>query len=255
MADASFDAVIIGGGNKALILAMYLAHYGGMSVGIFEKRHEAGGGWCTDEGAAPGFLADYHSTSVGSGYHQTTMLDFPEWRELGGELSNVKVGVGAIFKEDDSSIVLYSNKADPKGELTAKSIARFSRRDAETWVKIYRLYVDIWLPYFAEYTLNPAPADRPDAMDKLIADPKAEIDPSWLFKSPLETFRDIFENDAFIALLLRFQQSGLNAAPSAGGMGLHNLFTALHTSVREVVGGTHNFAHAAVKIILANGGK
>ena len=44
MADASYDAVIIGGGNKALILGMYLARYGGMSVGIFERRHEIGGG-------------------------------------------------------------------------------------------------------------------------------------------------------------------------------------------------------------------
>jgi len=44
MADTAFDAIIIGGGNKGLILGMYLARYGGMSVGIFEKRHEAGGG-------------------------------------------------------------------------------------------------------------------------------------------------------------------------------------------------------------------
>jgi hypothetical protein len=33
MPDESFDAVIIGGGNKALFLAMYLMKYGGMSVG------------------------------------------------------------------------------------------------------------------------------------------------------------------------------------------------------------------------------
>jgi len=50
MADKTFDAVIIGAGNKALILAMYLAKYGGMHVGLFEKRHEAGGGWTSDAG-------------------------------------------------------------------------------------------------------------------------------------------------------------------------------------------------------------
>ena len=92
MADASYDAVLVGGGSKGLVLAMYLARYGGMKVGIFEKRHEAGGGWCTDEGAVPGFLADYHATSVTTGYHLTTTRDFPEWRQLGGEISNVKVG-------------------------------------------------------------------------------------------------------------------------------------------------------------------
>ena len=43
MADLTFDAVIVGGGNKGLMLAMYLMKYAGMSVGIFERRHEIGG--------------------------------------------------------------------------------------------------------------------------------------------------------------------------------------------------------------------
>ena len=34
MADKSFDAIIIGGGNKGLITGMYLTKYAGMSVGI-----------------------------------------------------------------------------------------------------------------------------------------------------------------------------------------------------------------------------
>ncbi len=42
MSDASYDAIIIGGGNKGLILAMYLARYGGIKVGVFERREEAG---------------------------------------------------------------------------------------------------------------------------------------------------------------------------------------------------------------------
>jgi len=72
MSDQVFDAVIIGGGNKGLIMGMYLARYGGMSVGIFERRHEAGGGWTTEEGAAPGFLNDCHATSVGYVYQLTS---------------------------------------------------------------------------------------------------------------------------------------------------------------------------------------
>ena len=43
MPDETFDAVVVGGGNKGLFLAMYLAKYAGMSVGIFERRHEIGG--------------------------------------------------------------------------------------------------------------------------------------------------------------------------------------------------------------------
>ena len=53
MPDATFDAVIVGGGNKALLLAMYLIKYGGMSVAIFERRHEVGGCLATEEISAP----------------------------------------------------------------------------------------------------------------------------------------------------------------------------------------------------------
>ena len=51
MPDATFDAVIIGGGNKGLLLAMYLIKYGGMSVGIFERRHEIVGGLVGSNGS------------------------------------------------------------------------------------------------------------------------------------------------------------------------------------------------------------
>ena len=47
MADQTYDAVIVGGGNKALLIALYLIKYAGMSVGIFERMHEIGGCLCT----------------------------------------------------------------------------------------------------------------------------------------------------------------------------------------------------------------
>ena len=68
MADMSFDAVIIGGGNKALVTAMYLTKYGGLSVGMFEERHELGGGWSTEE-PAPGFMANTCSHGHFAHYH------------------------------------------------------------------------------------------------------------------------------------------------------------------------------------------
>ena len=36
MGDTSFDAVIVGGGTKSMVTAIYLAKYAGMSVGVFE---------------------------------------------------------------------------------------------------------------------------------------------------------------------------------------------------------------------------
>ena len=39
----TFDAVIVGGGTKALFLATYLVKYAGMSVGIFERSFKTKG--------------------------------------------------------------------------------------------------------------------------------------------------------------------------------------------------------------------
>ncbi len=43
MADEKFDVVVIGGGSKALVAALYLQAFGGMHVCIFGMMHELGG--------------------------------------------------------------------------------------------------------------------------------------------------------------------------------------------------------------------
>ena len=71
--------------------------YGGMSVGIFEKNHEAGGGWMTEEMSAPGFLNDCHASSTDPSYHMPVERDFPEWGELGGKYNEFEVAIVSIF--------------------------------------------------------------------------------------------------------------------------------------------------------------
>ncbi len=258
MADASYDAVIIGGGNKALITAMYLAKYGGMEVALFESKHEAGGGWCSDEGAAPGFVADYHCTSVGTRYQDVTELDFPEWRELHGGYTRSRAATGSIFKEDDSCIVISHIDDDPTQERSAKSIARFSEKDAEEWVKTTEFLYDVVSPAMLEYRHNPpTPPGEPDALERLLTSSHPGIDPSWAVRTPLEVGRDIFETEALIAHLLRMNYSALRASPDMPGMGFIVVMYAMAQSsgIYGVRGGTHNWAHAAAKIIFANGGR
>ena len=55
MADMSFDAVIVGGGHHATIIANYLQN-AGLETGVFERLQEVGGGACGDELPAPAFL-------------------------------------------------------------------------------------------------------------------------------------------------------------------------------------------------------
>ena len=80
MADKVYDLVYVGAGNKNLINAMYATKYGGLKVGMFEARHEAGGGWCSDESPAPGFIANHCShIHCYLHHHAPVWVDFPEW--------------------------------------------------------------------------------------------------------------------------------------------------------------------------------
>jgi beta-carotene ketolase (CrtO type) len=257
MADKTYDAVIIGGGAKGLITGMYLAKYGGMEVAIFEQKHEMGGGWCSDEGSVPGFVFDYHCVGVRPYYHFATERDFPEWKEEYGQMTrmvDVKTGIAAIFKEDQSSLITYNLLEDPGQERTAKSIARFSQKDADTWQRVMELY-RLFAPAFVEWVHHPPVApDEMDILDRLSMDKR--FDPSWPGKSLIGVLRDLFESDALISLLVRGALSGGRPA-DLPGLGVVQLMWTLGIALQAayVNHGAHNMAHAAVKIFLANGGK
>ena len=139
MADKSFDAVIIGGGNKGLLLALYLIQYGGMSVGIFERRHEIGGCLATEELSAPGFRGNTHANIILPWYYAPVWRDFPTFWEYGAQWDQHLCSDGFVFKDKENCLAIYSDKHDPTQERTCKEIARFSEKDADRWAKIAAL--------------------------------------------------------------------------------------------------------------------
>lgn len=141
MADATYDAVVVGGGTKSLVTAMYLAKYAGMSVGIFEKRKEIGGSMKTREGAAPGFYCDFCGTEMLVEYFLPIYRDFPDYEEKGLDLYRFDACHCLVHLDSRSVIPIYDSEVDPSGERTAKEIARFAgEKDAETFQKID----DLW---------------------------------------------------------------------------------------------------------------
>jgi beta-carotene ketolase (CrtO type) len=257
MADKSFDAIIIGGGNKGLVTALYLAKYGGMEVGVFEKRHELGGGWSSEEAPAPGFISDTHSTTIGGFYQKVLNWDFPDFEEKGGQWVPYIVAQGAIFREDHTCVTIYGEKEDPTQEKTAQHLARISEHDADAWLQLWKKWKDIIEPAFLKWVFNPpCPPGVTDAMDKVIFNPEVGIDPIWMVKSPLEVLRDLFDSDELICCLLRCAQSWHGVSPDMPAMGLAQIMASLAlVDFGCAVGGTHSYAHAAHKIFLENGGK
>ncbi|MDY6861471.1 MAG: NAD(P)-binding protein [Thermodesulfobacteriota bacterium] len=258
MADKSFDAVIIGGGNKALILAMYLAKYGKMEVGIFEERHELGGGWSTEE-PAPGFMANTCSHVHVANYHLPVYQDIPEWEDYGARYAHTAAPIGIIYIEDQSCVLFYTafDDSDPTQEKTAREIAKFSEKDAETYLKLWDKCEKYWRPALDRWCFTPAqPLGIPDAMDELMQNPDAGIDPAWMFMSPLQVYKDVFDSPTLQHAFARALQSVRFQSDLAGaGLGtlLFIFYDYLHLCY--VVGGKHQLAHASQRVILENGGK
>ena len=256
MADQTFDVVIVGGGNKALILAMYLTKYGKLNVGIFEERHELGGGWSCEE-PAPGYVANTCSMYHVAHYHIPVYQDFPEWKDYGAKYAYTKTTVGCVFEEDNTCLAQYSVFVDPDQEKTASEIARYNKRDADTYLKIWKSYKKYWEPALIEHMFTPAcPVTEQDALDKMLQDPDSGIDPLWLTLSEAQIFKDLFEDPHLQHGFARVNQS-LGFQWDQTGAGLAALFFTFFfwSPGCYAVGGSHVLAHASHKVILENGGK
>jgi phytoene dehydrogenase-like protein len=261
MADLAFDAVVVGGGNKGLVTALYLAAFGGMSVGIFEGRHELGGGWASDDAPAPGFIGDSHCANTNSRYFLPLLEDFPDFSEKSGGFVEMPVARSVILEEDHSCITIYGKSVDPDGTKTAAQIARFSEKDAEIWMKLYHNY---WKPgglhdasIRDENNLALSPNERSwveKQLDEFIAEPGCPIDHRWTRLSMIQACRELWESVEMRVFLA--WSTGRSGAPAdVDGSAGPILDLPEEASHLVAVGGTHSVAHAVIRMILERGGK
>ena len=259
MPDATYDAIVIGGGPKGLACAMYLQRYGGMDVAIFERRHEIGGGWATEESAAPGFLCNTHAQMIYIWLHYLPVQrDFPEFD--GADLDMYVISDGAIFGNTGKCLGIYSVKHDPTQERTAAEIARFSQSDAELWLKGWDLR-ELLLKNIISQTNNP-PADAelilmqtaPQLLTALV-EKGIQLEPIYSMYSPLQGNKEFWESKELQCILVRLALSlGFDVTlPGRGTLPL--MWVALAPYMCFHVGGTHQAAHACHKILVADGAK
>jgi beta-carotene ketolase (CrtO type) len=264
MADLTFDAVVCGGGNKGLMLAMYLAKYAGMSVGIFERRHEIGGGLATEETAAPGFRGNTHATLMLPWYWAPLYRDFPEFWEYGGQYDQYPASTGAIFKDNGKCLTIYSRKSDPTQEKTAKEIAKFSQKDADLWLRaqalaqgdeVQRVQVDNIFQPPEWYALKPECMNRQIAVYPKALEAGFEPDSLLLSSSPIRASREFFDSLEAQYVLCRFIVSGARNPndPMQGGETMGMIGTL--PDIGYARGGTHQIAHACHQILVQNGVK
>jgi beta-carotene ketolase (CrtO type) len=263
MADETFDAVIVGGGNKALFLAMYLIKYAGMSVGIFERRHEIGGCLATEEIAAPGFRGNTHATIQLPFYYLPLWRDFPEFWDYGAKIDQHLCSDGAVFRKDQTCLAIYSEKYDMNQERTAQEIARFSEKDAEKWLRMRKMWLSpefqqVQMDYFylpAEEKVDPKVLERQIAVYPHLVEVGAGVDPdSLVLASPhTRNVKELWESPELQYCNLRFVLSGA-IDPTQPGQGQWTFgLAAMSPSISFCPGGTHQVAHAAHKILVRDG--
>ncbi len=264
MADKTYDVVIVGGGNKALLIALYLIKYGGMSVGIFERRHEIGGCLCTEEISVPGFRGNPHANIILPWYYAPVLRDFPEFWDYGAQWDQHLCSDGFVFKDKENCLAIYSDKHDPTQEKTRQEIARFSEKDADTWGRLWDLEQDpTYRRVMMDMLFNPGELRNDEAIinrqmevyPKLI-EAGFEPDDLILKASHMRACREWFDSPELQSCILRFAVSSVIdiTEPGQGGPSLLGMAMTLPT-IGFNRGGTHMVAHAAHQLLTQMGCK
>ena len=263
MADLTFDAAIIGGGNKGLLLAMYLMKYGGMSVGVFERRHEVGGCLATEESAAPGFRGNTHAHMILAMYYLPMWRDFPEFWDYGCRWDQPLCSAGFAFQNNETALSIYSLKHDPLQERTAQQIARFSKKDADRWLKLaalersreyWRCQADlIFNP--AEFRTDPAILNRQMEMYPKLVEAGFAPDSLVLTASCKRMIEEWFESPEVQSCILRFAVTSVNDVNEPGGGYPAMGYASYLPLIGFTPGGTHMIAHAAHQMLVHMGCK
>lgn len=255
MADASYDAVIIGAGHNGLCLAAYLAR-AGMKVGVFERRHDEGGGAHTDEATVPGFWHNLHAQYMEFIEYMPIYRDF-DLPSFGARAVKPDAQVGIAFADGRPPLVIYTPEL---AERTFASIANYSRRDAETFNQIRRTVMAAD-KHIAAMLYSPPAAECPreGGRDEMIMGRLLQLwidlglKPQDLNKCPKVLIDELFESSELRATLYR-QCVEWGANLHAGdGFGFIMCVIWLCANHYLSVGGTHTLAHAMASAALNAG--
>ncbi len=246
----TYDIVTVGSGHNGLVAAAYLAA-AGKKVLVLERNAWFGGGVVTRELTVPGFLHDQHS--MAHIFIQANPLLKND--ELG---LKAKHGLKYVFPElpmmsvfeDGTTLGLYRDR-----DRTCEEIARFSKRDAET----YRWLADKaagYLPMIAAslYT-QPAPLGATYAL----LDQSREGRELWRYMqmSSHDLLCELFEHDKVRMHFARVAGENL-VSPDEKSTGLGTfVFVAFLEAygIGVPVGGSGKLTDALIASIQAHGGE
>jgi phytoene dehydrogenase-like protein len=250
MADATYDAVIIGAGHNGLALGAYLAK-SGLTVGIFEKRAEEGGGLSTEEITRPGFLHNVHCN-----YHTLVgvcpVYDDLELEEHGLRHVRPEVQMGSVFA-DGTALTVHTDL-----ERTCASMARFSEKDADTFRRLYletqgyRDLILLTLMYSPPISMN----DITKALVAWGVEDKAEFLSVKLRRMSIDEFLDRHFEHPKVKAHLAFHAALAGYTTDRRGLAVSfPLLVGKIDNWHVCIGGSHALAHALWEAFARAGGR
>ncbi len=248
MRDA-YDAVIIGSGHNGLALGAYLAR-SGLDVAVLERRHEEGGGLCTEELTRPGFLTHVHAN-----YHTFVDLAPPQTdlqlAEHGLAYVRPPVQMASVF-DDGTALTVHTDL-----DKTCASIARFSEADAETFRRLHTEahgYVDLLLGTLM-YQPPMSMKELTRALSLFGVENRSEFLSVKLRREPINTFLDQHFTHPKVKAHLAFHGAVCGYASDVPGLAMSfPLLVGKIDNWHVCVGGSHRLAHALWRDLAQHGG-
>jgi len=221
----------------------------GLKTAIFERRHEEGSAIFTSECTAPGFLHNLHAQ----------YMEFLEWMPFWYDFDLPKFGArslypsaqsGLTFSDGRPPLIIYSVEKEENYEKTYKSVAQYSKHDAETLIDLLKKTREN-INLFAQGFYNPPPIPTPENPDPTHAGNIMLLQmfglPTYISKMTYkDTIDYLFESDEMRHMFYRLGVEwgiGLDI-DGTGAVWLGSL--GWYFNWQLMVGGTHSLAHAMV---------
>ncbi|MBI3090938.1 MAG: NAD(P)/FAD-dependent oxidoreductase [Candidatus Tectomicrobia bacterium] len=242
----TFDLVVLGGGHNGLVTAALFAK-AGWSVCVLERRHNIGGGCCTEEVTLPGFRHNLHSQGhvyiTGGPVFKSLELD-----KFGCQYVFPDPTCACVFK-DGRSIVFYRDL-----KATCETIAQFSKKDAEAYRQMVNNFEPLNRLFVASWYQPPLPPSKIYAAFEK-SPGGLELLQMWN-ASCQDIVNEYFESDQLKIAVLLMAMQGANLADLYGvGAYVPILCSGMHSKPYGLcVGGSRYLAEAIARCLEANGG-
>jgi phytoene dehydrogenase-like protein len=240
---ADFDGIIIGGGHNGLTAAAYLSR-AGQKVAVLEANPAIGGGTATEEPTLPGHRFNLHANFF-MGFGHTPMMRDLELQRYGFAYIEPTVQQAGTFR-DGSCVVIHQDV-----EKTCASLARFSKRDADTFRDLYHRYVVELRPLLVSLTYNaPLPLDQ---LQDRLSGPKAKEFLGHARHDLFSVVADYFDDDRIRTLFTSYMHVITTENVPGSGMVFPGIFANV-TGFTLPVGGSIAYPLACARIVAAAGG-